>query len=222
MFVLPGPIITQPSWRFPCPQTVMLHRIDTSIQRKPLIGQLLFNLFLLSPGLALWIAMRMLWPVIWFGTARRFRARPEPRPCRSYVAPQILQYLALRKHRRSDLDKASRARSMLSVRIVFALWRRDRQADARLHASALASLDRHIAIQCRDFQSIAACIRQQIKACKTAYLEELGTVFAHRSTAKDVRALYEALRSLVPGIAKKGKLSGGVAVLGGGGGRSPY
>ena len=65
----------------------------------------------------------------------------------------------------------------------------------------------------RLFRLAADCIRSQIRGSKKAYIEELGATFAAATTAKDIKALYAALRCLVPSASKRRSSTAGTAVL---------
>ena len=146
------------------------------------------------------------------GTARRYRAPGRVRAVRPYVSAQSLQYLALRKHLRADISAASALHRRLWLRAVFLCWRCRGDAVA-VDVAPLAALDRHIAILLRLFRLAADCVRSQIRGSKKAYIEELGATFAAATTAKDVKALYAALRCLVPSASKRRNTTAGTAVL---------
>ena len=146
------------------------------------------------------------------GTARRYRAPGRVRAVRPYVSAQSLQYLALRKHLRADISAASALHRRLWLRALFLCWR-CRGAAVAVDVAPLAALDRHIAVLLRLFRLAADCVRSQIRGSKKVYIEELGAIFAAATTAKDVKALYAALRCLVPSASKRRNTTAGTAVL---------
>ena len=157
------------------------------------------------------------------GTAKRFRQPAGPRPTRSYVTAQTVQFLALWKHVRALLRDGSRQRDRAILRILFASWRvrtssgLPLEACLQVHCVSQVPVIRHfdvaIALHWRAFLSLAQCIRSQVRASKRAYLEELGELFAAATTSGDTHRLHVALRSLVPSTAKKKRLGNGAAVL---------
>ena len=55
-----------------------------------------------------------------------------------------------------------------------------------------------VAVHLRAFSAAAAQARLMLKKSKAAYVDELGKIFAGASQAKDVQALFKAIKGLVP------------------------
>ena len=157
------------------------------------------------------------------GTAKRFRRQPGPRPRRSYVTAQTVQFLGLRKHLRALIRDGSQQRDRAIIRLLFSSWRMATSSGSALgdcllvHSRSqipvICHADVAVALHWRAFSALAQCIRRQVRASKRAYLDELGKVFAQATTTGDIHQLHTALRSLVPSTAKKKRLGNGTAVL---------
>ena len=145
-------------------------------------------------------------------TAKRFRAPCSIRTVRPYVSAQSLQYLKIRKLLRSDLAAATSAQSRLLLRSILDSWKR-RGDTVPNRTQDSTALDKHIAVLLRMHRLFADCVRSQIRASKRAYIEELGAAFASATAAKDIKALYAALRCLVPSASKRRSTASGAAVV---------
>ena len=111
------------------------------------------------------------------------------------MSQPILEGLALRKHLRGVLAQLECHVRRITLAACFRGWK-----GGVGRCRELAAIRRSRAVHYRAYAVAAAHVRALLRAAKAAYLDELGCAFAGASLDKDVKALFKALKGLVPAL----------------------
>ena len=146
-----------------------------------------------------------------FKHARRVIAR------RPFVGDQVRTAIDMRKHVRHRMHRDCAARNRLWCGWILRAWHAASHPSGDLAGGPDAAflgeialyrqvraLDISVAVHWRAFRSLAWEVRGLLKAAKAAYIEELGHSLASAAESFDAGKAYEALKTLVPAIRKRG------------------